>query len=174
MERFKKDSLEASRKKVADHEERLTKIEANHNELRSTNYTDHQNMVVNIHDNKVSATRNGEQITQIWEQVNKLRDLSAKGTSGSNIDEAQSKQININAVEIATLGKRLNAMDELRSSVRTIEELNASVSELKRSVDQNNTKFITSIHENHVTSSSNAKQIEEVWKAMAKIKESDD
>ena len=57
MEKFKKDSLDNNRKKVLDHDERLQKVEANHNELRANNYNDHQNMVVNIHDNKVSATR---------------------------------------------------------------------------------------------------------------------
>ena len=57
MEKLKKDRLENNRRKVIDHDERLQKIEANYSELRANNYADHQNMVVNIHDNKVAATR---------------------------------------------------------------------------------------------------------------------
>ena len=64
----------------------------------------------------------------------------------------------MNTVELSTLRKRLDLMDDLKASFRSMEELtsklNASVSELKRSSDQNDTKFITSIHENHVMGNS--------------------
>jgi uncharacterized protein YoxC len=88
------------------------------------------------------------------------------------------QQLNINTVEMSTLRKRVDLLDDMKSSFRQIDDLtsklNASVSELKKSTDQNHTRFITSIHENQATGNSNAKQIEELWKAMAKMKELDE
>ena len=57
LKRFKKEILEDLTNRVNDHEDRVTTLEASHAELRANNDKDHQQMVLNIHDNQVQVLR---------------------------------------------------------------------------------------------------------------------
>lgn len=57
LKRYKKEILEDLTKRVNDHEDRITTLEASHDELRANNDKDHQQMVLNIHDNQVQCLR---------------------------------------------------------------------------------------------------------------------
>jgi len=60
LKRYKKEILEDLTKRVNDHEDRITTLEASHDELRANNDKDHQQMVLNIHDNQVQCLRDAE------------------------------------------------------------------------------------------------------------------
>lgn len=89
-------------KRVNDHEDRITTLEASHDELRANNDKDHQEMVLNIHDNQVQVLRDSEQIQKIWEELNKFRDVALKWEHTSLHGEAL-KQIATNTANIGML-----------------------------------------------------------------------
>jgi len=72
LERYKRETLENHKKKLVEHDDRVQSLEVNHNELRTNNARDHQEMTVAIHKAETIGARNGEQCTAIWSELRKL------------------------------------------------------------------------------------------------------
>ena len=57
LERYKRETLENHRKKLEEHDNRVQSLEVNHNELRTNNHREHQEMLVAIHKTETLCAR---------------------------------------------------------------------------------------------------------------------